>query len=81
MSHSQNTQHELIDTFIDALWLADGLSRNTLDAYKLDLRKFSAWLESNNSSFGAANRNTLQSYLAELSSSNKASSKGNITQE
>jgi site-specific recombinase XerC len=26
-----------IDTFVDALWLEDGLSRNTLAAYRRDL--------------------------------------------
>ena len=34
----------LIDTFIDALWLEDGLSKNTLAAYRRDLTLFSAWL-------------------------------------
>lgn len=33
-----------IDGFIDALWLEDGLSRNTLDAYRRDLSLYSAWL-------------------------------------
>ncbi|HEY1608378.1 MAG TPA: site-specific tyrosine recombinase XerD [Paraburkholderia sp.] len=33
-----------IDTFCDALWLEHGLSRNTLDAYRLDLRLFAQWL-------------------------------------
>ncbi|KQR50013.1 site-specific tyrosine recombinase XerD [Acidovorax sp. Leaf160] len=33
-----------IDTFIDALWLEDGLSRNTLAAYRQDLRLYAGWL-------------------------------------
>ncbi|MEO7400443.1 MAG: site-specific tyrosine recombinase XerD [Polaromonas sp.] len=33
-----------IDGFIDALWLEDGLSKNTLDAYRRDLSLYSAWL-------------------------------------
>lgn len=36
----------LIDEFIDALWLADGLSKNTLASYRSDLALFSGWLES-----------------------------------
>ena len=32
-----------IDTFIDALWLEEGLSKNTLSAYRLDLTLFSNW--------------------------------------
>ena len=30
--------------FIDSLWLEEGLSRNTLDAYRRDLRLFAEWL-------------------------------------
>ena len=30
--------------FIDALWLEEGLSRNTLDAYRRDLTLFGQWL-------------------------------------
>jgi len=33
-----------IDTFIDALWLEDGLSANTLAAYRRDLVAFNQWL-------------------------------------
>ena len=33
-----------IDQFADALWLEDGLSRNTLSAYRSDLRHFAQWL-------------------------------------
>ncbi|HCI14313.1 MAG: site-specific tyrosine recombinase XerD [Gallionellales bacterium GWA2_60_142] len=36
---------DLLDEFCDNLWLEDGLSRNTLDSYRRDLRKFAAWLE------------------------------------
>ncbi|MDB5885101.1 MAG: tyrosine recombinase XerD subunit [Polaromonas sp.] len=35
-----------IDAFIDALWLEDGLSRNTLSAYRRDLTLFAVWLNS-----------------------------------
>lgn len=33
-----------IDAFIDALWLEDGLSKNTLEAYRRDLSLFAGWL-------------------------------------
>lgn len=36
----------VVDAFCDALWLEDGLSRNTLDAYRRDLKLFAAWLKS-----------------------------------
>ena len=42
MSESQNA----IDQFIDALWLEDGLSRNTLAAYRRDLSMYAEWLAS-----------------------------------
>jgi len=32
--------------FIDSLWLEEGLARNTLDAYRRDLRLFAEWLAS-----------------------------------
>ncbi|CDG81505.1 site-specific tyrosine recombinase XerD [Janthinobacterium agaricidamnosum] len=35
----------LIDEFCDSLWLEDGLSKNSLDAYRRDLRLFVRWLE------------------------------------
>jgi integrase/recombinase XerD len=35
----------LIDDFCDKLWLEDGLSKNSLDAYRRDLRLFARWLE------------------------------------
>ncbi|MDP2751510.1 MAG: site-specific tyrosine recombinase XerD [Rhodocyclaceae bacterium] len=34
----------LIDQFADALWLSDGLSKNTLSAYRSDLMLFAKWL-------------------------------------
>lgn len=36
---------KLLDEFFDALWLEDGLSRNTLDSYRRDLTKFADWLQ------------------------------------
>jgi integrase/recombinase XerD len=34
----------ILDEFCDALWLEDGLSRNTLDSYRRDLIQFQSWL-------------------------------------
>jgi integrase/recombinase XerD len=34
-----------IDAFIDALWLEEGLSRNTLAAYRRDLTLYARWLQ------------------------------------
>ena len=35
-----------IDTFLDAVWLEDGLAENTLAAYRRDLTAFAQWLDS-----------------------------------
>lgn len=39
----QSSQNAL-DAFIDALWLEDGLSRNTLSAYRRDVAIYAQWL-------------------------------------
>ena len=53
---------ELLERFLDALWLEAGLSRNTLSAYRSDLEALSAWLKA---SPATATREQLQAYLAE----------------
>jgi integrase/recombinase XerD len=35
---------DLLDEFCDALWLEEGLARNTLESYRRDLSQFAAWL-------------------------------------
>ena len=41
------TSQQSIDRFIDALWIEDGLSANTLAAYRRDLTLYAHWLEQN----------------------------------
>ena len=36
---------QLIDDFCDNLWLEQGLAKNSLDAYRRDMRLFARWLE------------------------------------
>jgi len=56
---------ELLDEFSDALWLEDGLSRNTLESYCNDLRQFSVWLEnSRNINLIEAGHSDLLEFLA-----------------
>ena len=43
-SKSKPSQHPAIDQFIDAVWLEDGLARNTLAAYRRDLTLYGQWL-------------------------------------
>ena len=55
----------LIDEFCDALWLEDGLARNTLEAYRRDLTQLAAWLEkSHGKGLAAAGHADLLAYLA-----------------
>ena len=35
----------LLDEFCDTVWLEDGLSKNTLESYRRDLRQFADWLQ------------------------------------
>ena len=39
-----HTSQTALDTFLDALWLEDGLSRNTLAAYRRDMWLYAQWL-------------------------------------
>jgi integrase/recombinase XerD len=56
-----------IDEFCDALWLEDGLARNTLESYRYDLAQFAAWLEKEHGkALPAAANADLQDYLAYL---------------
>ncbi len=55
----------LIDEFCDALWLEDGLARNTLDAYRGDLVQFAQWLAQQTSKgLPDAGNADIQRYLA-----------------
>jgi len=62
----QASDAELIDEFIDALWLADGLSKNTLGAYRSDLALFAAWLGAQGKSIVGADGTAINAYLAHL---------------
>jgi integrase/recombinase XerD len=58
-------QHqEALDRFIDHLWLEDGLSKNTLVSYRLDITGFADWLEKQSISLMQANEADIQHYLA-----------------
>lgn len=64
---------ELLDEFSDALWLEDGLARNTLESYRRDLDKFAQWLrQQHDGGLPAASHADIQGYLAHLVSGQKA---------
>ena len=65
----------IADEFCDALWLEDGLSRNTLDAYKRDLLLFADWLAaSQGKTLYDASATDLNAYFAFRHTTSKASS-------
>lgn len=53
-----------LDTFIDHLWLEDGLSKNTLESYRADLSQFATWLAKQHKQLMVANQADIQQYLA-----------------
>lgn len=54
-----------IDQFLDAIWLEDGLSKNTLESYRLDLTQFAWWLvEAEKADLLAVQQQHIQQYLA-----------------
>jgi len=66
----------LIDEFCDSLWLEDGLSKNSLDAYRRDLAAFARWLEVARPGVAglyAAGTADLQAYFAARHEDSKAS--------
>jgi integrase/recombinase XerD len=58
------TLDPLIDAFIAALWVEDGLSANTLAAYRRDLNLFAQWLKVNGgtTSLAAVGESALRGY-------------------
>ncbi|MBK6368113.1 MAG: site-specific tyrosine recombinase XerD [Polaromonas sp.] len=63
-----------IDAFIDALWLEDGLSKNTLEAYRRDLSQFAQFLAISGLSIDNALELNINAYFSDKHSSTKATS-------
>ncbi|HEU4777137.1 MAG TPA: site-specific tyrosine recombinase XerD [Telluria sp.] len=67
----------LIDDFCDNLWLEQGLAKNSLDAYRRDLRLFARWLEvkrPERASLHAVEPHDLDAYFAARHAESKPSS-------
>ena len=63
------TRHSspLIDEFCDALWLEDGLAKNTLDSYRGDLSQYAAWLDKRGGkNLLVASNADIQAYLGDF---------------
>ncbi len=61
--HPSPRDSELIEQFIDALWLEKGLSKNTLNSYRRDLSIYACWLNSQKQCLLGSSRTDLLSYL------------------
>ena len=62
-----------IDRFIDALWIEDGLSKQTLAAYRRDLGLYAQWLAAQHGKALDATRETdLLAYMAERHAATRA---------
>lgn len=57
---------QLIRSFIDAVWLEDGLSKNTQQSYQRDLSLFSCWVEDLGGQLSLVDVELIQRYLAHL---------------
>ncbi|MFO1244507.1 MAG: site-specific tyrosine recombinase XerD [Ramlibacter sp.] len=63
-----------IDTFIDALWLEEGLSKNTLAAYRRDLTLYDRWLAGRGTTLDATTEADLNAYFAARHAATRATS-------
>jgi integrase/recombinase XerD len=67
----------LLGRFLEALWLEDGLSTNTLEAYRRDLSALASWLsQQTGSSLAQASELDLQGYMAARHAESRPSSVG-----
>jgi integrase/recombinase XerD len=67
----------LIDQFCDNLWLEQGLAKNSLDAYRRDLRLFARWLQVRRPALATlyqVEAHDLSAYFAERHAESKPSS-------
>ncbi|MHA6844312.1 site-specific tyrosine recombinase XerD [Ralstonia syzygii] len=65
---------ETIQRFCDALWLEDGLARNTLDAYRRDLSLYAQWLAERGKAIDQTEDGDLADYFAARHAESRASS-------
>ncbi|WP_040435687.1 site-specific tyrosine recombinase XerD [Melaminivora alkalimesophila] len=67
------SEQDLILQFTDALWLEEGLARNTLDAYRRDLMALALWLAAQGRGLLRADEGLLHGYFAHRHAQTRAS--------
>lgn len=65
VAKKQDSSQELIEQFLDTLWLERNLAENTLASYRLDLQSLQAWLAHHQCDLFSVQAIDLQSFLAE----------------
>ena len=69
------TSIEAIDRFVDALWIEDGLSANTLAAYRRDLTLYAQWLAAaHDRAIDQSRKSDLQAHAVARHASTRATS-------
>lgn len=61
---------EVVEQFLDHLWMEQGLSDNTLSSYRTDLKKFNQWLEKEQKQLLEVDHALLQEFLSWRQSQN-----------
>ncbi|MDH5485202.1 MAG: site-specific tyrosine recombinase XerD [Gammaproteobacteria bacterium] len=61
-----SNEQATIEQFSDALWMEQGLSENTLSAYRNDLAGFALWLGGQSSALLSVTESDVQAYLAHI---------------
>jgi integrase/recombinase XerD len=59
-------ERQILDAFIDTIWIEKGLSTNTLNSYKTDVEKYLNWISKNALSYKNLTRSNILEYLAFL---------------
>ena len=60
----KNKESKVVDSFLDSLWLEQGLSKSTLDAYRSDLRLLNVWAENRELKLDEISRPDLLEFIA-----------------
>ncbi|MFM9966876.1 MAG: site-specific tyrosine recombinase XerD [Burkholderiales bacterium] len=70
---SDDANAPMLDEFCDAIWLEDGLSKNTIESYRRDLRLFGDWMaEVGAKTLAQATEEDIAGYLAHRVSAKEA---------
>ena len=69
------TREQLIQQYLDSVWLEKGLSQHSIAAYRADLTRFSRWQASEGRALATTTRSDIEAFLAHrLNSGNTARS-------